>query len=325
MIRPAPAVRSAASAVGRVAGVAAAVTVLTFLLVHLIPGDAATALLGSRATPQAVAEVRSELGLDLPVVEQLVRFVTTVATQGDTGDSLVNGVSARELVVTRAPLTLGLVALAALFAVAAAVPLALVAALRRGRLADHLVRVVTTVGIALPAFWAGLLLIALFAVNLGWFPVGGVRAGLPRSLVLPAVTAALPIVPVLVRSLRLQLLQTLTSDWVAALHAAGLPPRRVVVHVLRASALPALVLVGMNVAYLVGGAVVVENVFALPGVGDLMFDAIGTRDLPVVQAVVLYSAFGVIVVTTLTDLLTRVLDPRTRVAARPATETVGAP
>ncbi|MGW4729812.1 ABC transporter permease [Streptomyces shenzhenensis] len=311
-----PLARRAAHALLRAGGVAAGVVVIAFLLVRLIPGDAATALLGSRATPTAVAQLRERLGLDEPLPAQFWHFLSRLVTHGDTGTSLVNGVPTRELILARLEPTLWLVAFATVFAVALSVPLALWAATHRDGLADHVVRILTTAGIAMPAFWTGLLLILLFSVRLGWFPVGGVRDGYPTSIVLPALTAAIAIVPVLVRSLRAELVEVLRADFVATLRAAGLPERRILArHVLRNAALPALVLVGTNISYLLGGALIVEKVFALPGLGDLMFDAIGSRDLPVIQGVVIYTALAVVLVTLVTDHLAAVLDPRLRRAA----------
>lgn len=308
-----PLVRRAGHALLRAGGVTAGVVVIAFLLVRLIPGDAATALLGSRATPRSVAELRARLGLDDSLAVQFWHFLTRLVTRGDTGTSLVNGLPARDLILARLEPTLWLVALATVFAVALSVPLALWAATHRDGFADHAVRVLTTAGIAMPAFWTGLLLILAFAVRLGWFPVGGVRDGYPVSVVLPALTTAIAIVPVLVRSLRAELVEVLRADFVATLRAAGLPERRILVHhVLRNAALPAFVLVGTNVSYLLGGALVVERVFALPGLGDLMFDSIGSRDLPVIQGLVIYTALTVVLVTLVTDHLAAVLDPRLR-------------
>lgn len=307
-----PPARRAGRTVLRAGGVAAGVVVIAFLLLRLVPGDVATALLGSRATPEAVADLRDRLRLDDPLPVQLWSFLTRLVTEGDTGPSLVSGVPTRDLLLARVGPTLLVVLLATVVAVLLAVPLALRAATHRDGVVDHAVRVLTTAGMAMPAFWTGLLLILLFAVRLGWFPVGGDRAGYPASAVLPAVTAGLAIVPVLVRSLRTQLVETLEADFVATLRAAGLPERRILArHVLRSSALPALVLVGTQVSYLIGGTLVVEKVFALPGLGTLMFEAIGDRDLPVIQGVVIWTALSVVVVTLLTDLAAARIDPRT--------------
>lgn len=311
-----PLARRAGHALLRAGGVAAGVVVIAFLLVRLIPGDAATALLGSRATPTTVARLRDRLGLDESVPVQFWHFLTRLVTHADTGASLVNGVPARELILARLEPTLYLVTFATLFAVVLSVPLALWAATHRDGPADHAVRILTMAGIAMPAFWTGLLLILLFSVRLGWFPVGGVRDGYPTSIVLPALTAAIAIVPVLVRSLRAELVEVLRADFVATLRAAGVPQRRILLrHVLRNAALPALVLVGTNISYLLGGALIVEKVFAVPGLGDLMFDAIGSRDLPVIQGVVIYTALAVVLVTLVTDHAAAVLDPRLRRAA----------
>ncbi|MBK0419507.1 ABC transporter permease [Leucobacter sp. CSA1] len=294
------------------------VVVAVFFLLRMVPGDPAAMILGDRATSESIARLRAELGLDLPLWQQFTGFLTQVVTRFDTGDSLLTGVSTRELVFERAPVSLGIVLLAVLLAVLIAVPLALVAALRKDSWADHLVRILPTVGVGMPLFWIGLLLIIVFAVELGWFPVGGVGSG-PfeplRSLVLPSLAVALGLVPPLVRSLRAQLLDVLQSDFVTTLRAARISERRIVLgHVLRGAALPALNLLSVNVSYLIGGTLVVEKVFGINGLGTLLFQSIGNRDFPVVQGVALYCAVLVVLVTLLVGVLSAALDPRLRLA-----------
>ncbi|PXA73328.1 ABC transporter permease [Cryobacterium arcticum] len=273
-------------------------------------------ILGERATPASVAALRSQLGLDQPLLAQLGDFAVSVFTRGDTGTSLVYNVSTRELILQRAPVTLQLVALAVLFSVVIAVPLAVVAARQKDKLVDHLVRIIPTVGLGMPTFWVGLLLIILFAVTLKWFPVGGIGTT-PwdplRSLVLPALSVSLALTPPLVRSLRSELLEVFSADFVTTLRAARIPERRVLFeHILRNAALPTLTLLGVNVSYLIGGTLVVEQVFGINGLGSLLFSAISNRDFPVVQGVALFCALSVVVISLLLDAAVYRLDPRMR-------------
>jgi len=212
--------------------------------------------------------------------------------------------------------TAGLVGLATLFAVVITVPLATVAASRRDRLPDQAVRAFSVFGLGMPAFWFAIVLIEIFAVNLHVLPVGGAGTGVLghlRSLILPALTAAFAIVPLLVRSLRVGMLEVLGADFVAAARANGLrEPRVLIWHVARNATIPTLTLLGLNVAYLVGSTVIVENVFALNGLGSLLLSSISARDFPLVQAITLVLAVAVVLINLLTDLLAARLDPRIR-------------
>ena len=298
--------------------VALGVVVCVFLLLRIVPGDPAQMILGDQATTASIEALRERLGLNLPIAEQLWRYLAGVFGRADIGDSLVTEQPVLGLIATRAPVTMLLVALAVVFTVLIAVPLALLAATHKDGPLDHLVRVFPTVGMAMPAFWVGLILILVFGVALRWFPVGGVGEGPGepiRSLVLPALTVALGMAPPLIRSLREQLLNVLEADFVVTLSAAGLPRRRVLArHVLRNAAVPAVSLLGVNVAYLLGGTIVIEKVFAINGLGALLFSSISTRDFPVVQGITLVCALGVVVISLLTDLLVATLDPRIRTA-----------
>jgi peptide/nickel transport system permease protein len=294
------------------------VVVAVFMLLRLVPGDPARMILGERATPESVAALREQLGLNESVPQQFWNFVVGLVTTGSTGDSLVYGVPSSELVLDRAPITLSLVGLAVLFAVVIAIPLALIAATKRDRLPDHIIRVVPMVGLGMPAFWLGLILILVFAVQLRWFPVGGIGTGPGeplRSLILPSLTVALGLVPGLVRSLRVELLGVLGADFVTTLTAARVPRSLVLGrHVLRNAAIPTLMLLSVNIAYLLGGTVVIEKVFAINGIGSLMFASIGNRDFPVVQGVALFCAIGVVIVSVVIDAIVELVDPRQRAA-----------
>ena len=295
------------------------VVVAVFFLLRLVPGDPARMILGERATPESVAALREQLGLNKPLLQQLLDFAGTVFLHGDTGNSLIYNVSTRELIVQRAPISLALVGLAVLFSLLIAVTLAVLAARHKDGIIDHVVRVIPTIGQGMPTFWIGLLLIILFAVTLKWFPVGGIGTG-PleplRSLVLPALAVSLGLIPPLVRSLRSELLEVFSSDFVTTLRAAGIPERRVVFgHILRNASLPTLTLLSVSVSYLIGGTLVVEQVFGINGLGSLLFGAISNRDFPVVQGVALYCALMVVLVSLVLDGLVWLLDPRTRSAS----------
>ncbi|WP_244303247.1 ABC transporter permease [Leucobacter coleopterorum] len=302
----------------RVLPVMLGVVIAVFFLLRLVPGDPARMILGERATPESIAALREQLGLDLPLWQQFCNFVAQLFTHFDTGNSLVTGTSTRLLIAERAPVSLGIVALAVVLAIVIAVPLAVMAARNRDGFVDHVVRILPTVGMGMPLFWVGLLLIIVFAVQLRWFPVGGVGSGPGeplRSLFLPALAVALGLAPPLIRSLRTQLVEVFEADFVTTFRAARVPERRILGrHVLRNSVLPTLTLLSVSTAYLIGGTLVVEKVFGVNGLGTLLFQSIGSRDFPVVQGVALYCAVLVVLVTTVAGALAALLDPRLRSA-----------
>jgi peptide/nickel transport system permease protein len=296
--------------------VALGVTAIVFFLIHLVPGDPARTMLGNRATPQRIALLHEEWGLDEPLPVQYVRFMGRLL-QGDLGSSLFYSVPAGRLVLERLPVTLWLIGLGTLLAVAIAVPLAAIAAAKRDRLPDHLIRAVPLVGLGFPQFWIGIMLLLAFALNAGRaFPVGGYgegQLGHLRSMFLPGLTVALAIAPILIRSLRAALLEVLESEYVTTARSKGLSERRVLVrHALRNAVVSTVSVLGVNVGFLVGGTLVIEQVFALPGVGQLMINSIFQRDFPVVQAVTLLFAVLVVLVYLLSDIAHALLDPRVR-------------
>jgi peptide/nickel transport system permease protein len=298
--------------------VALGVVVCVFLLLRIVPGDPARMILGEQATTASVDALREQLGLNLPVGQQLLSYLVGVFTRADIGMSLVTDQPVLGLIASRVGVTLLLVGLAVLFTVLIAVPLALLAATHKDGPLDHVVRIFPTIGMAMPAFWVGLILILVFGVGLRWLPVGGVGSSPAdplRSLILPALTVAIGMSPPLIRSLREQLLEVLDADFVVTLKAARLGSAGILFrHVLRNAAVPAVSLLGVNVAYLLGGTLVIEKVFAINGMGALLFSSISTRDFPVVQGITLVSAMGVVVISLVTDLLVAALDPRIRTA-----------
>ena len=293
------------------------ITIVTFFLLRLIPGDPAMTLLGNRGTPEQIAALRARWGLNEPIWTQFWLFLKQLA-HGDTGASLFYEVPTRTLIVGRIGVTMSLVAMATVFSVLIAVPLATIAAVRKDRSADHVIRAVPLVGLGMPSFWVGLVLILIFAVNLGWFPVGGWGDTIPEhiyGLILPALTSALAIVPLLVRSLRVGMLEVLQADYIATARSKGLREHRVLlIHVARNAIIPTLTLLGINIAFLIGATVVVERVFQLNGLGSLMLTSISNRDFPVVQGVTFVFALSVIIINLVTDLTAARLDPRIRLS-----------
>jgi peptide/nickel transport system permease protein len=293
------------------------ITIVTFFLLRLIPGDPAMTLLGNHGTPEQIALLRARWGLDEPIWIQFWLFLKQLA-HGDTGASLFYQVPTRTLIASRISVTMALVAFATLFSVLIAVPLATIAATRKDRSADHVIRAVPLVGLGMPSFWVGLVLILVFAVNLGWFPVGGWGDTIPEHiyrLILPGLTSALAIVPLLVRSLRVGMLEVLQADYVATARSKGLREHRVLlIHVARNAIIPTLTLLGINIAFLIGATVVVERVFQLNGLGSLMLASISNRDFPVVQGVTFVFALSVVIINLVTDLTAARLDPRIRLS-----------
>jgi peptide/nickel transport system permease protein len=292
------------------------VTILVFFMIHLVPGDPARTMLGVHATPQKVAALHHEWGLDKSIPEQYKLFMGRLL-RGDLGDSLFYDVSARELIWQRLPVTLWLIAYGTVLSVLIALPLATIAATRKDGVRDQAVRVVPLIGLGFPPFWLGIMLLLAFGLHLGrHFPVGGYGDGLVghlNSMFLPALTVALGIAPILIRSLRASLLQVLESDYITTARSKGIPERRVLLrHALRNAVSSTVSVLGVNIGFLVGGTVVIEQVFALPGIGQLMLNSIFQRDFPVVQGVTLVFGIMVVLVYLATDVVHSLLDPRVR-------------
>ncbi len=306
--------RYAGSRLLSAAVVVLAVAVATFLILHVEPGDPARAVLGEHATNGEVQSLRQEWGLDASLGSQFRRYLGDIV-HGDLGRSYLARTSTTSLIRTRISVTAALVGIATLFSILITLPLAVLAAARKERLPDHAVRALSVAGLGLPAFWFGIVLIEIFALRLHLFPVGGWGDSFGahlEGLVLPGLTASFAIAPILVRSLRVGMIEVLDADFVATLRAKGLGELRVLAHVGRNAVLPALNLLGINIAYLIGSTVVIERVFGLAGLGSLLLSAISERDFPVVQAVTLILATGVVLINLLTDLLAARLDPRIR-------------
>jgi peptide/nickel transport system permease protein len=284
-----------------------------FVLARLLPGDFASAMLGDRATEEAVQRLTKQLGLDLSIGAQFVAFLQGVL-RGELGNSLAFRVPVTALIAERLPVTLMLTGLATLFAIALAVPLAFVAALWANRWPDLLIRTIFQVGLSSPIFFVGLVLLTVFAAWFRLFPVGGYGEGFLEHLhhlFLPALTLALSFAAVIMRSLRASILQVLRAEFIDFARAKGLSSRVVLVrHVMRNALIATVTLIGLHIGQLLGGAVITESVFAVPGAGRLMVDSIFARDYPVIQGLTLVLALLVSIAFLATDLVQMWLDPR---------------
>jgi len=291
------------------------VTIITFFMIHLIPGDPARTILGIHATPRAIAILHREWGLDRPLADQYWLYMDRLV-HGNLGTSLYYNTAVSGLVTSRLPATLWLIIYAAVLGVIISVPLAMIAASRKDAVRDHVVRVVPLLGLGMPAFWLALILQSELAVRYQLFPVTGYGSGFLghlHAMFLPSLTVAVALCPVIIRSLRASMLNVLGADFVTTARAKGVPGHRLFVrHVLRNAVIPAVTVLGINVGFLIGGTVIVEQVFAIPGVGQLMINSIFERDFPVVQAVALVFGIMVVLVNLLTDVAYAALDPRVR-------------
>jgi peptide/nickel transport system permease protein len=290
------------------------ILVVTFVLVRLLPGDPASAILGDRALDADVERINRDLGLDQPIPAQFLFFARNVLS-GDLGTSITLKRPVLELIAQRLPVTLLLTAFAAGIAVLLAVPLAFAAALSRQGPADAAIRGAFQVGLSMPVFYVGLVLLTVFAARLRWFPVGGYGDSFLDNLYhlfLPALTLALSLAAVLMRNLRASIIGVVGAEYVDFARAKGLRARVVLGrHVLRNALISTVTLFGLSVGSLLGGAVITETVFAIPGAGRLMIESIYGRDYPVVQGLTIALAVLVSLVFLLTDIVQAWLDPRT--------------
>jgi len=284
---------------------------LVFFFLHLIPGDPVEVMLGETAQQADKERLREELGLNLPLYVQYGRFIVGVA-QGDLGESYFYRRPVAQVIAGRVPATVELALAAFLVAGVIAIPLGIVAALREGTVVDNASVLFSLVGVSMPNFWLGPLLIILFSIQLGWFPVSG-RGGV-GSLVLPAVTLGTALAAVLSRMTRASLLERLGEDYLTVARAKGLPEWKVILkHALRNALIPIITVMGLQFGALLSGAIITENVFSWPGIGTLLINAIAARDYPLVQGCVLFITLSYVFVNLVTDLLYGWVDPRIRV------------
>jgi len=295
-------------------------SIVVFAGVRALPGDPALALAGEDRSPKALEAIRDKYGLNDPVPVQYVNWLGHVV-RGDFGTSTRTGLGVGQTVLDRLPVTLELAFLSMLLAVAIGLTLGGIAAVRRGSLADYLGSTAALVGLSVPHFWLGLMLILIFSISLGLLPASGFVPFFSdpvenlRHMVMPAIVLGTGFAAVIFRQTRAAMSESLSADYVRTARAKGLGQREVVAsHALRNSLLTVVTIVGLQLGLLISGAVVTEQVFVLPGFGKLTLDAVFTRDYPVIQAVVLLTTVGYVVINFAVDMLYSVLNPRIRVA-----------
>jgi peptide/nickel transport system permease protein len=293
-------------------------TIVVFFGIRALPGDPALALAGEERDPAALAEVRAQYGLDQPILVQYWRWLTEMAS-GNLGESLRTGISVAETILTRIPVTLELALLSLLVAILLGVGSGVLAAVRRGSWVEWLANMAALLGLSVPSFWLGIMLILVFAIILGWLPASGYVSPLTdpvgnlQRMVLPSLVLGTQFAAILTRQTRSAMLESLGADYVRTARAKGLSERQVVLgHALRNSWITVLTLLGLRLGLLISGAVITEQVFVIPGFGRLIVEAVFTRDYPIIQGVAIVSAVAYILANLGVDLLYSVANPRIR-------------
>jgi ABC-type dipeptide/oligopeptide/nickel transport system permease component len=293
--------------------------VATFFIIHLVPGDPVMIVLGGHATPQAIVETRHKLGLDQSLLHQFWTYLTNMV-QGRLGTALTINAPIGELIGQRVAPSVIMIGYGMLIALVIGVPLAIVSALRPNGLLDNAIRLMTTFAFAMASFWLGLMLSLLLGLELKLFPVSGYESGFGgaiRTLTLPALTLGLGLAAVVVRTLRSSLLEVLQSEYIDAARSRGLSEIRVIgKHALRNSIMNTITILSVNVGFLIGGTLVLEQVFQIPGLGSLLLDAVQKRDYQLVQAIALLAGAAVVLAGLAADLIQAAIDPRVRLARR---------
>jgi peptide/nickel transport system permease protein len=296
------------------------VLIVVFALVHLVPGDPVRIALGTRYTPEAYNALRAASGLNRPIAEQFLHYVGS-ALHGDLGVSFRNGDPVTVTLLERLPATLSLAAVGIVIALLISVPAGVGAALREGRLSDAIVRIASQFGVSIPDFWMGILLIGLFATTLGWLPTSGYQpllgdpVGWLRHVILPGLTVGIVAGAIMTRYIRSAVLDVASMDYVRTARSKGLPPRVVTFrHIVRNAMIPVLTITGIQLATILGGVIVVEVVFAWPGVGRLTYTAVAARDYPLIQGAVLLIAALFLLINLVVDMLYALVDPRIRLS-----------
>lgn len=296
------------------------VSLMSFALIWLVPGDPAAAFLDASATPEQVAKLRGALGLDLSLPQQMLGWYGRILS-GDLGQSILLNRSVTAALIERLPVTLSLAALALAFAVFFGVAAGIIAAVNHNRWPDQAVMTTALLGLSVPDFWLGLVMVLVFAVSLGWLPSGGFTPFMEspgqwlRGMILPALTLGLVQVGFIARMARASMLDTLSQDYVRTADAKGLAKLHVVLrHALPNAMIPILTVIGIVSGALLGGAVIVEQVFSIPGIGRLIVGAIASRDFPVLQGGLLFLAVVYLAINLVVDILYAVVDPRVRLA-----------
>ncbi|WP_448613912.1 ABC transporter permease [Modestobacter sp. URMC 112] len=290
------------------------ITVVAFLLIHMVPGDPAQAILfGSNASPDQIADLRAQLGLDQPLWQQYLTFMGNLL-QGDLGTSYVTNNPVADELLSRTPSTLQLTAAAMAIAIVIGVPLGLVAGIRPGSALDLVSRTVSFIGVAVPYFFLALLLVLAFSINLNWAPA--IDDGSLTALVLPALSLGWGYAAILTRLVRGRVIEEYRSDYVKSANARGCSERRVLLgHVFRNSSIPAVTMIGLQFGNILTGAAVTEVIFGRAGVGSFLATSITTKNIPVVQGAIVLIGIGYILINLIVDLAVGAIDPRTRLAS----------
>jgi peptide/nickel transport system permease protein len=293
-------------------------SIASFALVHVIPGDPALVMLGGEGTPQQVAELRQQLGLDRPLPVRYWEWLTRVV-RGDLGESLYNRTRVIDELVWRLPTTLTLVLMSLILSIGIGVPAGIASAVYRNTWIDHAARLLTLVSLSVPSFWLGLMLIILFSLKLNLLPIVGYKSVVTdfwfgiRFLILPSFALGTYLAALLARLVRSSVLEVLGQDYIRTARAKGLREKAVLFrHALRNALIPAVTVIGINVGILLGGSVVIETLFVLPGVGQFVVTSLYNRDLPVIQGLILYISILYVLVNLVVDVLYTYLDPRLR-------------
>lgn len=289
------------------------ITLIAFVLLQIVPGDPVERAMGTRASAEELQAMREQWGLTLPLWQQYLLFLRDVFS-GSFGVSIFHKVPVSTLFLERIPFTLGLVIYSTVIAMAVALPFAILAALNRGNVVDLAIRQLFVVVIALPPFWLSFAFILWLSLDLGWFPTGGIGSGLAENLYrlfLPALVVGLSTAALIQQSLRATLLETMQADYVDTARAKGLTRTQIFTrHILRNSMISTISIVGVRVGWIIGGTVIVEKIFSVPGLGSLLIDAIVSRDFPVIRGLTVIFALLVVAVNLITDIVYSIADPR---------------
>lgn len=283
-------------------------TILIFMILHLAPGDPVDLIVGPNVTLEVYQNIRTNLGLDKPLITQYLKFLGNIL-KGDLGQSILQRRPVIDIVLERFPVTLKIGLLSLLLSFIIALPVGIIAAVKRNTSADYLSMAFALVGISMPSFWLGLLLLYFFAYRLGWFPISGY--GTWRHLVLPTITMGLIDAAVTARMVRSSMLEVVKQDYIRTARAKGLKEEKVInKHALKNALIPIITLLGMRIGWIFGGSAVLEMVFSIPGIGRLMVDSIFSRDYPVVQGSMLMLVISIMVGNIIADILYAIVDPR---------------
>lgn len=289
---------------------------MTFFMILMVPGDPAVTAAGPEATAEQIEETRKRLGLGDNILVQFVRWIHSAVT-GDLGVTLQGGTPVADLVLERFPVTVGLALLAIILALLVAVPVGVIAAVRQGSLLDRVITIAASAGTAVPAFWLGLVLVIVFSLTLrilpssGYVPFTESPSRWLQYLILPAATLAAAPAAEIARQLRASMIDILDQDYVRTARAKGLPtPSVLLKHALKNAGVPAMTMIGLQMTFLLGGAVIVEQIFGVPGLGALSITAVLQRDIPLIQGTVLVAALAVLVVNLMVDLSYRYFNPK---------------